>query len=795
MFMKKIVREWFGPALAEILPVICSLLFLVGGFLSLVFWFDAVDVYNRHFFESGSLIFSYNICRVLMIGVVSWIVYATGTFMLATVVPATTMQEFSPGERAVLGFAVGFGIWQVLMLVLGVLGFFYQTVMVSLCLAMLAASARHFLQFVRAARKRIGAELAAMRRRRMTASTVGGLLSAIAVIWLLLALGLYPGGGGDYYTHYFYYYVDVLRNHGLSPNDVWYHYYYSKGDGLTYLAMLLTDLEAPPLVSYCTIAFSALALSVTCKRMAPRSLWPALCVVLYMATFAVTTTGYSIGGGELQKTHEELAALIVIFACIVSLYMTRPDVWALPCLIAAIFVAIGTTVLTQSAGVLIGVVSGLMFVWRLGAGKVRQSLGFAALVAVCVGAVGGIGILNYYATGLFTDQSLDLMWRFADVDRLDRWGVLPDLFLIAWIRDNYEVLAPKYSVRNSLQQLRTFLHLDLLRVLAFSGLFALVSAFTINRVASSRLEPGAAWPTCLVLTIMLGGFIAISIVAGHVQDVSYQRFSLFFVPLFVLFVVSCWALLLAEVGIDWRPRLLRIAVPAVLLISVLFSQRQFWPFFADETKDGLRFALGEYSIAEAYSHQQGGLAFGGINPAVLAAWRHVPPGARIWSTNVDGYCMAPGCRIESCDSFKLPYRITEILNGTPAQARQILQQEGLNYFIFSKDSILIDVLPYSHLFEPANIADNLAIKWTDGSTYLLTWKGSDTMPLDGRFMQFYSARWNNASTEHPWFKFREAVPAITAQMAALRSTAHPWRPIPFLWRDANWRSANTPGQK
>jgi len=177
------------------------------------------------------------------------------------------------------------------------------------------------------------------------------------------------------------------------------------------------------------------------------------------------------------------------------------------------------------------------------------------------------------------------------------------------------------------------------------------------------------------------------------------------------------------------------------------------------------------------------------------ARRHVPPGARIWSTNVDGYCMAPGCRIESCDSFKLPYRITEILNGTPAQARQILQQEGLNYFIFSKDSILIDVLPFSHLFEPANIADNLAIKWTDGSTYLLTWKGSDTMLLDARFMQFYSARWNNASTEHPWFKFREAVPAITAQMAALRSTPHPWRPIPFLWRDANWRSANAPGQK
>ena len=744
------------------------------------------------FSKSGPLIFLYNICRLLMIGFVAWIVYATGTFTLTALVPAKTMQEFWPGERAVLGFATGFGVWQVLMLVLGVLGFFYQSTMVIVCLAVLAASARHFLQVIRGERNSVG--LAVARRGRGDASTIGNFLIAIAVIWLL-ARGLYPGGGGDYYTHYFYYYLDVLRNHGLSPNDVWYHYYYSKGDGLTYLAMLLTDPEAPVLVSFCTVLFSALALGTLCNRMAPRSLWPALGIVLYIATFVVTTTGYSVGSGEFQKTHQELATLILMFACMVSLSMIRPDAWALPCLIGAISVAIGATILTQSAGVLIGFVSGLMFVWMLGAGKVRQSFGFAALVVVCVGAVGGIGLLNYYATGLFTDQALDLMWHFANVDRLDRWGVLPDLLLIAWERDNYEALAPTYGISSSLQQLQTFLHFDLLRGLTFSGFFALLLAFVANRSASSRSEPGAARPTFVVLTIMLGGFIAISIVAGHVQSVTYMRFSLFFVPLVILFVVCCWALLLAELGDDWRPRLLQIAVPAVLLVLVLYSQRQFYRFLTEESKDGFQFVIGKYSLAEAYSRQQGGLAFGGINPAVFAAWRHVPLGARIWSTNVDGYCMVPGCRIESCNSFKLPYRIIEILNGTPAEAREILQQNGLNYFIFSRNSVIIDVLPYSHLFDPANIADNLAVKWTDGRTYLLTWKGPDTTPLDPTFMHSYTERRNNASTEHLWFKYREAVPAITAEMAALRSTPRPWRPIPFLWRDANSRTANTLEQK
>ena len=66
--------------------------------------------------------------------------------------------------------------------------------------------------------------------------------------------GFYPGGGGDYYTHYFYYYLAVIQNHGLAPNDVWYHYYYSKGSGLAFLGMLLSDPEAPALTTYACVA-------------------------------------------------------------------------------------------------------------------------------------------------------------------------------------------------------------------------------------------------------------------------------------------------------------------------------------------------------------------------------------------------------------------------------------------------------------------------------------------------------------------------------------------------------------
>ena len=80
-----------------------------------------------------------------------------------------------------------------------------------------------------------------------------------------------------------------------------------------------------------------------------------------------------------------------------------------------------------------------------------------------------MSLLNYLDTGLVSDQALDLMWRFANVERLDRWGVIPDLFLIIWIRDNTERLAPPFGW-DTIPQLITFMRLNLLWMLIQQGL-------------------------------------------------------------------------------------------------------------------------------------------------------------------------------------------------------------------------------------------------------------------------------------------------------------------------------------
>ena len=141
--------------------------------------------------------------------------------------------------------------------------------------------------------------------------------------------------------------------------------------------------------------------------------------------------------------------------------------------------------------------------------------------------------------------------------------------------------------------------------------------------------------------------------------------------------------------------------------------------------------------------------------------------------------MVPGCLIEDVISFKMSGRLDEILGGDPELAKQRLQEAGLNYFLFMKDYRILDLLPYSRLFAPDTIGRYLGIKWSDGSTFLLTWIGPDTTPIGPDFLDAYKRRL--ARPENQWFLFRELAPQLVALTPRIRLGQ--WTPADDLpWR-------------
>jgi len=99
--------------------------------------------------------------------------------------------------------------------------------------------------------------------------------------------------------------------------------------------------------------------------------------------------------------------------------------------------------------------------------------------------------------------------------------------------------------------------------------------------------------------------------------------------------------------------------------------------------------------------------------------------------------MLPGCLFESDESFPGSPRMADVMFGPLDQARAILQQEGLNYFFYSQELQIRDALPAAGIFAPDQIGHYLGVKWTDGTTYLLTWLGPGVEPLSADWLAQY----------------------------------------------------------
>ena len=174
--------------------------------------------------------------------------------------------------------------------------------------------------------------------------------------------------------------------------------------------------------------------------MAPGSLWPAAGALIYLSYYLLNFN--DIGGSEFQKDHEEIAALVVLTAWALCMERCAPP---LPFRFMATASAIAAAIVTQAVGVLLSVFVGLLCAWSIVHRRWREMWAYGAVAAAIAGTVLAVLVLSYVQTGMASDQPLDLMLRFADVGRLDRWGVIPQVIAVAWIRDNYLALAPPFG--------------------------------------------------------------------------------------------------------------------------------------------------------------------------------------------------------------------------------------------------------------------------------------------------------------------------------------------------------------
>ena len=719
----------------------------IVGYGALIGWFAWSDFYAAHFFDRGAPVVFYNLSRVLFIGAIAWLIYAPGIGVLLLAGGGAAIRSLSPGERYALGFFTGAGVWHVALFGIGLAGGDTYVVAACLTLTVAALSAPHLLACI--------TEAAETLPRVFCLSTEAGRRNAIGLaiftavaIMFVAVKGLYPGGGHDYYTHYFYYDIAVIKTGSIMPNEVWYHFYYSKGAGLYFLGMLLTDPLAPQLVGAAFIAAGALLVTLILDGVARGTVLPWVGATLYLA-FLVFTPGQRDltgpgGWGELEKIHEIAGATFFALIWISTHFAeTDPDrrrLW----LTGSAAAITATVLLTTVMAVLIEGFLGLLLIW--GMATRQRALAVAAMYGGLGAGIVAIAVLaiNYWATGIPLDQGIAYFWPIVDLDKVARWGVLSE---VLWQHYGMSKLSHQEVPLFSYASLRLFyiyLRLDIWWPVGALGLAGLLWAI-VSGHWRDRLRDPAYRATWLSALAFVGSFdvIAIGLGAGREQLVSFYRFSsLAYGP------ILCGVLLLC---VTFPPRsriwtaLWSLFLAGIVISGVLGKHGKLLANgVAESTKDAMAFVSGRFSIREAYGHPgwQGRLPWGAVYPAMEQVWNIVGRGTPVYSLHLHSYCMLPDCHVVSWHNTRTIPDFDVVLFGTPEEAIAAIKRTGINYFFYSTElggpnfGISSPII-LSPIFAPDAISTYFGVKWSDGTSYLLTWRDQSEKPLDAAFLDIY----------------------------------------------------------
>jgi hypothetical protein len=586
---------------------------------------------------------------------------------------------------------------------------------------------------------------------------MAGLIAA-ELAALLVVKGLYPDGGHDYYTHYFYYFEAVIENHGLWPNNVWYHYYYDKGAGLYFLGILLTDPLAPQLVTFTFFTAAASALYLTLRKTAPGTLWALIGLIQFISIYIYTPGSaliYSVNGGwgEFEKTHEIIAALVIatFWMTVETLSSAGKErrLW----LIGASAAIISAVIVNITIGAFFGGLFALLALFYVILRRFEQLATCIVLGTAAALPLIATLILNQITTGLAEDQGILLFWRFANIGKLAQWGALP--LVVELVRDRQAMVSGSFPFmsRDSIVFLIRSSRLDIVWPMFVGGVVVTMPSLLRRRWNETILTPLA------VLVAVVLTFAIIALAEGRFQQVSFYRYASFSTALAIVGGIIAWNL--ANPG-DLCSKVARSRALAVVAMIVCAFAYAHPPAMLRVTVNAMQFAIGAHSIDTAYQRENS-LPPSAIYSGARGAYVAIGPGVPIWALFNHAYCMLPRCLIEEYPGFILAHDWYHVMYGTPQQAKVALQAASQNYFLFTREDSISDPLPLSPLFTPDNIASYLGIRWTDGTTTLLTWLGPDVKPLSAAWVAAYRSAVKQSKIAYPYEEMKNILTHVDAK--------------------------------
>ena len=533
----------------------------------------------------------------------------------------------------------------------------------------------------------------------------------VSVFFLFLHNALYISNeNGDYVTHYGPFYDLVLKSGGIWPNDVWYQYFYSKGEGVAFFSMALSDKLSKQLTAILFLLVGALVLFRMASEAMSSRLWGAVTALLSIALFVHNDSG------AFEKHHAVVAMhLLALTYFLILLWRSAPRerrFWSLVGGITCISLALLSPPACLYLFVTVALMTLAAWVFKKRFLVVPQMIWIAsATVTIAI-----VLVVNFATTGLPEITPFNTWLRFLDISKFSEW-VSPHL--ITYLEQgssgfNGSKLQGVELLYRTLAEIFVLLRMDRVGRAIFSDLsvFTAVAVLVTAVCAYSR-----KWRLSHIsIVYWIAGAILIAAVLGYFavsQTVSIHRASAFTLFFSLLLLMALPRMLLRTAGLKpLRPLLTTLFGAWIVVHSILLAIG----VDARKLEARLNFLSGRTSMADSFQQEYG------VPSELFKLRQQIDDDQQILylrASNDAGLAHFLRSGIQSEISYSLSPQWHILAFGRADEAAQEFKRLRTELFLINLDEPLFGAIPMSELFLPVNIRKYFVVRWQSGPLMLL----------------------------------------------------------------------------
>lgn len=645
-----------------------------------------------------------------------------GYFLLVNLIKFKLNENISSTSRHIFAFFLGATIFSCIFVVLGFLGSinkFFAGSILALPLLLNNDFQRSKARFVNISKKNLNQRIFKY------------FIPLSCTLFLITKVIFTASPDLNIWEHYLHYYQVVKERSSLLPNEIWHHFYNTKGAGINFAAISISDLYSVQIISAVFFILTVLVLVEILHQFQIKKFWPLLAaclLILYaygngkeadffrvhaLIMAYISFMFYTIIYSTWKKTTNQNTPILCtqfLIACFLGFY--QPVVTALICCACSLLILIYNFTKKEEIVKLI-------------------PMPFGCLIGSLV-----VLIINFNYTGIFELTPAGGFWEIADRQKfIETFGFSGIKFFLDTANDT----------SNNKFSLNTFL--GLIRYPVSPQIFycMLLSCLAINRPIFKKN---------LLIFLCMSFIFPILLIYVLFRSESIQRLSIYTIFFStIIFIVSAKALLdKTKLCLYSQKKLIRNYRSFVTIISFLFiffSLASAFSLAISKLKGAstqmYQFAIGLISQYEAMTTLEKRSSQDQLPIEVMESFNKIrDKNLKLFSLTFNpsyGY-LVPCGRVLSEPTYSPFADPSKIQTQNPNDLITFLKKEKIGYLVINLNERLFSNLAFSKIFNDKNflMGFNLILKKDNIYFFKLKCSNEENHKISKEFQEIYTLK-------------------------------------------------------